>query len=163
MLPIDVLVPDEIVDPPTMIPPPEAFAIPCPFSEAKGLVASADGIWIALPPIIIPAELCAMRIPLVVVSLLPLDRRLPSITMPPLGCAASVCPAAATCATATPLTTTEGDVDSDGLEATGAFGSVSGEGSSLLTAGPVEESAAGLLGLSSFGSEEELCLSPAVF
>ena len=73
-LPIEVSVPDEIVDPPTMIPPPEAFAIPCPFSEAKGLVAVADGIWIALPPIIIPAEFCAMRIPLVVVSLFPLDR-----------------------------------------------------------------------------------------
>lgn len=75
MLPIDALVPDEIVDPPTMIPPSDAFAMPSPFREAKGLVvAVADGIWIAFPSITIPAEFCAMRIPSVVVSLLPTDR-----------------------------------------------------------------------------------------
>lgn len=55
MLPIDALVPDELVDPPTMIPRPDAFAMPNPFREAKGLVAVADGIWIAFPPITIPA------------------------------------------------------------------------------------------------------------
>lgn len=100
ILPIDALVPGEIVDPPTMIPPADAFAMPCPFRETKGLVAVADGIWIAFPPIIIPAEFCVMRIPSVVVSLLPTDRWFPSMAMPPLGCAAIVCPAAAICAAA---------------------------------------------------------------
>ena len=130
-LPIDILAPDETVDPPTMIPPPEAFAMPCPFKKVKALVAVADGICIALPPTTIPAEFCAMRIPFAVVSLLESDRWFSSMIMPPFGCAAIVCPAAVTCAAAEERLSVSGGGFGDGIESgvVGAFGFGSNRGS----------------------------------
>ena len=132
-LPIDVLAPAEtVVDPPTMIPPPAAFAMPCPFKEAKALVAVvADGIGIALPPTTIPAEFCAMSIPFVVVELPGSDRWLLSMIMPPFECAAIVCPAAVTCAAAEErLSVPGGGGFGDGMVSGGVgafgFGSVGG-------------------------------------
>lgn len=97
--PIEVIAPDDNVDPPMTTPPPEAFSIPCPFKAVKAPMVASDGTWMVLSPMTIPSEFWEICTPLIGMMALLTDWIwFPSTAIPPLGWAATVCPATVTCA-----------------------------------------------------------------